>query len=36
MSDRYNLTEEKVEEILRILKRKGIIFEPQQGYLKIV
>jgi replicative DNA helicase Mcm len=36
MSDRYNMSEEKAEEILRILKRKGIIFEPQQGYLKIV
>lgn len=36
MSDRYNMGEEKAEEILRILKRKGIIFEPQQGYLKIV
>lgn len=36
ISDRYNMSEEKVEEILRILKRKGIIFELQQGYLKIV
>jgi replicative DNA helicase Mcm len=36
MSDRYNMSEEKAEEIIRILKRKGIIFEPQQGYLKIV
>jgi replicative DNA helicase Mcm len=36
MSERYNMSEEKAEEILRILKRKGIIFEPQQGYLKIV
>ena len=35
MSNRYNVDEEKTEEILRILKRKGIIFEPQQGYLKI-
>ena len=36
MSDRYNMSEEKAEEIIKILKRKGIIFEPQQGYLKIV
>jgi replicative DNA helicase Mcm len=36
MSERYNMSEEQAEEILRILKRKGIIFEPQQGYLKIV
>ena len=36
MSERYSMSEEKAEEILRILKRKGIIFEPQQGYLKIV
>ena len=36
MSERYNMSEEKADEILRILKRKGIIFEPQQGYLKIV
>ena len=36
MSERYNMSEEKAEEIIRILKRKGIIFEPQQGYLKIV
>jgi replicative DNA helicase Mcm len=36
MSDRYNMSEEKAEEIIRILKRKGIIFEPAQGYLKIV
>ena len=36
MSDRYNMSEEKAEEIIKILKRKGIIFEPQQGYLKVV
>jgi hypothetical protein len=36
MSDRYNMSEEKVEEIIKILKRKGIIFEPKPGYLKIV
>ena len=29
------MSEEKAEEIIRILKRKGIIFEPQQGYLKM-
>jgi replicative DNA helicase Mcm len=36
MSDRYNMSEEKAEDIIKILKRKGIIFEPQQGYLKVV
>jgi len=35
MSDRYNMSEEKAEEIIKILKRKGIIFEPSQGYYKI-
>ena len=36
MSERNNINEEMAEEIIRILKRKGIIFEPQQGYLKVV
>lgn len=36
MSDRYNMSEEKAEEIIKILKKKGIIFEPQQYYLKLV
>ncbi|HSO25836.1 MAG TPA: minichromosome maintenance protein MCM, partial [Methanobacteriaceae archaeon] len=28
MADRYNVSEEKVEEVVRILKHKGVIFEP--------
>ncbi len=36
MADRYNVSEEKVEELLRVLKHKGVIFEPNRGYLKIV
>lgn len=36
MLDRYNISEEKVEEILRFLQEKGVIFEPQRGYVKIV
>jgi len=35
LSDRYNMDEETVERTIKTLKRKGIIFEPQQGYLKI-
>lgn len=36
MEDRYNVSEEKVEEVIRILKHKGMVFEPERGYLKIV
>lgn len=36
MADRYNVSEEKVEEVVRILKHKGVIFEPTRGYLKVV
>ncbi len=36
MADRYNVSEEKVEEVVRILKHKGVIFEPSRGYLKVV
>jgi len=36
MLDRYNISEEKVEELLRFLQEKGVIFEPQRGYVKIV
>ncbi|MFB2623376.1 minichromosome maintenance protein MCM [Methanothermobacter marburgensis] len=36
MMDRYNVSEEKVEELIRILKDKGAIFEPARGYLKVV
>lgn len=35
LADRYNMSEEKAEEILRVLKRKGVIYEPQQGYYKV-
>ncbi|MDO9044647.1 MAG: minichromosome maintenance protein MCM [Methanobacteriaceae archaeon] len=36
MIDRYNVSEEKVEELIRLLLEKGSIFEPSNGYLKIV
>jgi replicative DNA helicase Mcm len=36
MADRYNVSEEKAEEVIRVLKHKGVIFEPSRGYLKIV
>jgi len=36
MEDRYNVSEEKVEEVIRVLKHKGMVFEPERGYLKIV
>ena len=36
MSDRYDLSEERTVTILSILKRKGIIFEPQRDYFKII
>jgi len=35
LSDRYNMSEEKAEELIRVLKRKGIIYEPYAGYLKV-
>jgi len=35
--NQYNeLTEEKVEEIIKKLKNRGVVFEPTNGYLKIV
>ena len=36
LGDNYNMSEEKVEEIIKLLKSKGVIFEPVRGYLKIV
>lgn len=36
MADRYSVSEEKVEEFVRNLKHKGVIFEPSRGYLKVV
>ncbi|WP_303294938.1 minichromosome maintenance protein MCM [Methanobrevibacter woesei] len=34
MADKYDISEEKVESIIRNLKHKGIIYEPTSGYLK--
>ena len=34
MADKYDISEEKVENIIRNLKHKGIIYEPTSGYLK--
>lgn len=34
--DQYELSEEKIERIIKQLKNKGVIFEPENGYLKIV
>ncbi|KZX15038.1 MCM2/3/5 family protein [Methanobrevibacter cuticularis] len=34
--DQYGMSEEKVEEIVKQLKHKGVVFEPSNGYLKIV
>lgn len=36
MSDRYNVSEDKVLEIINKLKQQGLVFEPQTGYLKTV
>ena len=36
MSDKYDLSEDKVENILRNLKQKGIIYEPNTGYFRRV
>lgn len=36
MSDRYNISEEKVEQIINKLKQQGLVFEPAAGYLKTV
>jgi len=30
------MDEEKVEEVIRVLKRNGTIYEPKQGYYKVV
>jgi replicative DNA helicase Mcm len=35
MEDRYNMNKEKTEEIIRVLKRQGVIFEPKTGYYKV-
>lgn len=36
MVDTYNMSEEKVDETIKQLKNKGLIFEPTTGYLKKV
>lgn len=36
LKNRYNMDEEKVEEVIRVLKRNGTIYEPKQGYYKVV
>ncbi|OEC84393.1 MULTISPECIES: GIY-YIG nuclease family protein [Methanobacterium] len=35
ISDRYNMSKEKVEEIITKLKQQGLILEPASGYIKI-
>ena len=35
LEDRYNMSEEKVEDIIKVLKRKGLIYEPSNGYYKV-
>ena len=36
MIDKYDISEDKVENIVRNLKQKGILYEPSAGYLKRV
>jgi len=36
LMDNYKMSEEKIEGIIKQLKNKGIIFEPKNGYLKLV
>lgn len=36
LEDRLDMDEEKAEEVLRFLKRNGSIYEPKQGYYKVV
>ncbi|MCE5214427.1 MAG: minichromosome maintenance protein MCM [Methanobacterium sp.] len=36
LEDRFQMDEEKAEEVIRFLKRNGTIYEPKQGYYKIV
>ena len=35
VNERFNMNEEKVEDLIKILKRAGVIYEPKQGYYKI-
>jgi replicative DNA helicase Mcm len=36
LEDRFQMDEEKADEVIRFLKRNGTIYEPKQGYYKIV
>jgi len=36
LMDNYKMSEEKIEDIIKQLKNKGIVFEPKNGYLKLV
>lgn len=36
MSDRFDMGEDKVDQIITKLKQQGLVFEPSQGYLKTV
>ncbi len=36
MAERYNVSEEKVDQIVTKLKQQGLVFEPSAGYLKTV
>ncbi|WP_414470582.1 minichromosome maintenance protein MCM [Methanobacterium sp. ACI-7] len=36
MSDKYNVSEDKIEQIITKLKQQGLIFEPSSGYLRAV
>jgi replicative DNA helicase Mcm len=36
LEDKYNMDEEKAEEVIRFLKRNGTIYEPKPGYYKVV
>ena len=36
VADRYNMSEEKVQQIITKLKQQGLVFEPASGYLKTV
>ena len=36
MADKYNVSQEKVEEIVRNLRQKGVIYEPATGQYRII
>jgi DNA replicative helicase MCM subunit Mcm2 (Cdc46/Mcm family) len=36
MSEKYGVSEDKTEQIVRNLKQKGVIFEPNTGYFRRV